>query len=160
MKTGRPDWFLGGILIGIGVVVAAALILFFLRDMPMDYVDDSRPEGVCHNYILALQRQDYQKAYEYLLDSPDKPSFEVFMKHWEPYQEAEIRNYAVAVGEARITEVDQTAIVSLIVTRSRRDPFDPTDRWTESAGLVNQNGVWKLTSMPYPFWDYGWSINR
>jgi len=75
----KQDKFLIGILIGIGALILLALALFFLRkDGRMDYVADDNPEGVVNNYVLAVLNKDYQKAYGYLADLENKPTYEQF----------------------------------------------------------------------------------
>jgi hypothetical protein len=55
----KQDRFLLGILVGIGVLIVVALALFFTRQDNQDYVSDTTPEGVVHNYALALYKDDY-----------------------------------------------------------------------------------------------------
>ena len=55
----KNDRFLLGILIGIGLLVALALGLYFLRQEQPAYVNDETPEGVVHNYVTAVQLGDY-----------------------------------------------------------------------------------------------------
>ena len=62
------DRFLIGIVIGVVVLVIAAFGVAFLGPKPA-YQSDDTPEGVAHNYLLAIQREDYARAYGYL--SPD-----------------------------------------------------------------------------------------
>jgi hypothetical protein len=64
----RTDKFLIGIVAGIVLVVAAAFATLLLRP-PAAYVADDTPEHIVHNYLLALQRRDYERAYGYLLPS-------------------------------------------------------------------------------------------
>jgi len=74
----KQDRFLLGILVGIGILVVIALVLFFVRQDKQEYVMDDVPEGVVHNYALALYQGDYQKAYGYLAEREDKPTYEEF----------------------------------------------------------------------------------
>ena len=57
----KQDRFLTGILIGIGVLVVIALVVFFTRKDSQTYVSEDVPEGVVHNYVLAVLNKDYQK---------------------------------------------------------------------------------------------------
>ena len=56
----KQDRFLIGILVGIGVLVVIALALFFTRRDQQEYVADDTPEGVVHNYALAVFREEYE----------------------------------------------------------------------------------------------------
>ena len=64
----KQDRFLTGILIGIAVLVVIALAVFFLRQGSQSYISEDAPEGVVHNYVLAVLNDDYEKAYGYLAD--------------------------------------------------------------------------------------------
>lgn len=64
----RTDKVLIGIVAGVVVVVLAAFALLLLRPRPV-YVADDTPEHIVHNYLLALQQEDYERAYGYLLPS-------------------------------------------------------------------------------------------
>lgn len=65
-----PDKFLIGIIIG--VVVLLAVVFGVVLTRPADeYQSEDTPEGVVHNYLLALQNEDYQRAYTYLSPSLD-----------------------------------------------------------------------------------------
>ena len=55
MKQDRFLIAIGGI---IGLLVAAALILFFVRRSSQAYKPEDTPESVVHNYILALNLED------------------------------------------------------------------------------------------------------
>ena len=62
----QRDRFLLAILAGIGILVIITLVLFFIRQGNTGYQDESTPAGVVNNYVLALQRRDYQRAFTYL----------------------------------------------------------------------------------------------
>jgi Tfp pilus assembly protein PilW len=72
----KQDRFLLGILIGIALLVVAALVVFFTRQQDVAYRTGQAPEDVVHNYALALMNKDFEQAYGYLADLQDKPTFE------------------------------------------------------------------------------------
>jgi len=150
----KQDRFLTGILVGIGVLVVVALAVFFTRKDSQTYINDDTPEGVVHNYVLSLLNADYEKAYGYLADLKYKPTYEEFRR---PFLNGYVNpdNTAVDVGEAQINGDEAWVEVSQIYNTG--DIFSPGYRDTQRAILVNQNGSWKLSSMPaYNFWDYSW----
>ncbi len=63
MKTN--DRFLIGIVIGLVLLVVAALVVARMRPEPTFQAETS-PEGVAMNYLLALQQRDLSRAYGYL----------------------------------------------------------------------------------------------
>ena len=62
------------IVIGAVVLVGIAIGVTLLQPEP-DYLTDDTPEGVAHNYLLALDKGEYQQAYSYL--SPTLPGYPI-----------------------------------------------------------------------------------
>lgn len=150
----KQDKFLIGILIGIGVLILLALVLFFLRkDGQSEYIADSIPEGVTHNYVLAILNKEYQKAYGYLADLENKPTYEQFRQSFFNGS-VNPTDAGVEVGTAEIN--GDEAIVTLSVYYSVNDPFSSRYASEDRALLVQQNGAWKLSAMPFNFWGYDW----
>jgi hypothetical protein len=150
----KQDRFLLGILIGIGVLVVVALTLFFSRrDESLVYGQEDAPEGVVKNYLVAVYKRDYQKAYSYLADRPGKPTFEQFK---QAFLQNNINpdNVSVDVGAADYN--GQEVYITLYTQYGASDPFSSGYRNEERAVLVKQNGAWKLEQMPYNFWSYDW----
>jgi hypothetical protein len=150
----KQDRFLTGILIGIGLLIVIALGLFFTRQDKRDYLPDDTPEGVTHNYVLAVVNKDYEKAYSYLADLENKPTYEEFR---QSFFNGAINpgNVGVDVGRAEIN--DDEAVVELTLVYSQSDPFSSSYQNTDRALLVKQDSKWKLSAMPtYSLWDYNW----
>ena len=61
----RTDRFLIAIVVGALVIVGIAVAVVLLNP-EATYVSDDTPEGVAHNFLLALQQDEYSKAYGYL----------------------------------------------------------------------------------------------
>jgi hypothetical protein len=149
----KQDRFLTGILIGIAVLVVVALVLFFARKDNETYTDDSTPKGVVQNYIVAVNKHDYDKAYGYLAEKQYKPTSETFHQAYITRMIMP-ENTAVELGEAQLS--GNTAVVPVYLINNPSDPFSSEYRSTDQALLVNQNGEWKITQMPYNFWSYDW----
>lgn len=150
----KQDRFLLGILIGIGLLILAALVVFFSRQSDQAYVSDETPEGVVHNYVLSLLNKDYQKAYSYLADLENKPTYENFRRSFATGM-LNPSNTGVKIGGSEITGEDATVEVSMIYTPG--DPFSTGYSNVGSAQLVLENGEWKISAMPtYNLWDYSW----
>ena len=149
----KQDRFLTGILIGIGVLVVVALALFFARQGKQTYMAGDTPEAVVFNYALAITEKDYQKAYGYLADVENKPSYEAFRQSFFNGMVSP-NNVGVDVGAAHIE--GEVASVDVTLVYSSSDPFSSGYNNAERAMLVKQGGAWKLSSMPYNFWDYNW----
>jgi hypothetical protein len=150
----KQDRFLMGILIGIGVLVVLALALFFTRkDNTLTYGPEDTPEGVVHNYVVAIFQQDYDKAYGYLAEKKDKPTLEKF-------RESFLQNYVspnnagVDIGAVEFS--GDRAFVTVYIQYGSGDPFSSGYRNEERAVLVKQGGHWKLEQMPSNFWAWDW----
>ena len=150
----KQDRFLTGILIGIGLLVVVALAVFFTRKDTQTYVSDDTPEGVVHNYVVAVLNKEYEKAYGYLADLENKPTYDEFHNSFLTGM-VKPDSSGVDVGQSDITGDDATVDVTLVYNPT--DPFSTGYRDTQRAILVKQNGAWKISSMPqYNFFDYNW----
>ena len=67
------DRFLIVIVAGVVLVVGVTIAVVLLRSGEAAYQPDDTAEGVAHNYLLALQWEDYARAHSYL--SPDLPGY-------------------------------------------------------------------------------------
>jgi hypothetical protein len=150
----KQDRFLVGILIFIGLLVIAALVLFFVRQDVQVYGADDTPEGVIRNYALALQKQDFQRAYGYLADEDNKPTYEAFRRAYLT-NILDVSSNALQVGNVQYISGNE-ATVSLTVLYAGGGPFSQGWSSTDTAALVQQDGAWKLIRMPNPFWAYDW----
>ncbi|HEY2981118.1 MAG TPA: hypothetical protein VGJ22_08055, partial [Anaerolineales bacterium] len=102
---------------------------------------------------LAVTNRDYDKAYAYLADLKNKPTYEEFRQSFLNGM-VNSDNVAVDVGEQQID--GDVASVELNLIYASSDPFSSSYRNLDHAALVRQDGDWKITSMPYNFWDYNW----
>jgi hypothetical protein len=150
----KQDRFLTGILIGIAVLIVVALAVFFSRkDGNLNYIANDTPEGVVQNYVVALHKRDFDKAYGYLADLENKPTQEQFHQSFLNHN-VDPANAGVEIGETEI--MGESASVSLGVVYGQSDPFSNGYRNTDYAQLVRKNGAWKIKQMPYSFWAYDW----
>jgi len=150
----KQDRFLTGILIGIGLLIVIALGVFFTRGQTQKYLSEDAPEGVVHNYVLAVLNKDYQKAYSYLADLENKPTLNEFRQSFSTGK-LNPDSSGIKLGKVEITGEDASVEISMIYAPG--DPFSAGYSSLGSAQLVRQNGIWKLSSMPiYTLWDYEW----
>jgi hypothetical protein len=150
----KQDRFLIGILIFIVILVAVALGLFYSRQNTQTYGPEDSPEGVVRNYAIAAQNMDFERAYGYLAEKDAKPNYENFRKAFLN-RELDTSNAAVQIGSTR-TISDDEAVVDVTLVYSSSDPFSSSWSDNQSASLVKQDGSWKLSSMPYPYWGWDW----
>ncbi len=154
----KQDRFLFGILIGIVVLAVVAVGLFLTRQDSQGYLSDDTPEGVVHNFVFALQEEDYARAYGYLADQPNKPTAVEFQSALvSGYYRS--RDAGLQILESRIVDNEssqQSAVVEVTVVEYNGGPFNELYRRNETVLLVLQAGEWKIQSMPHPFWQWDW----
>jgi hypothetical protein len=155
----KQDKFLIGIVAGVIVLAIVALVVIMFRAPgQQSYQSEDTPAGVAHNYFLAIQQEDYQRAYDYLSDDlPNKPSLDEFI--------SEVNNNRG--GQESILDVEDTlyisdtrAQVTLSITRYSMGGLFDSNRYTnqENGQLTqNANGQWKITQFPYPYWGWNWN---
>ncbi|MEA3351808.1 MAG: hypothetical protein U9Q82_14425 [Chloroflexota bacterium] len=149
----KQDRALLGILAMIALLIIVSLTLFFTRGGNQEYVTDDTPEGVVRNYVLALHKEDYERAYGYLQDEDGKPSFSEFRAEFVE-STSNIKNTGLQIDSTEQTGDDAT--VRLTIIRGGTEPFERA--WNESndAWLTLQKGGWKITYFPHPYWGWDW----
>lgn len=150
----KEDRFLTVILIVIALLVVASLVVFFVRQGEDAYRNNNTPTDVLHDYILAIQNGDFERAYSYLAAGKEKPTFDEF-EDFFLFKESAYDD-GVQFGEARING-DSAAVPMTIMHGSGRLFFEGYDSY-ESAQLVKQDGFWKISDMSsyYRYWGWGW----
>jgi hypothetical protein len=149
----KQDRFLIGILVFIGVLVIAALALFFIRNQAPAYGPEETPQGVVRNYAVALQKGDYVRAYGYLAEQDNKPTYDSFLSVFLTKQ-LDFSNAALEMGGVQQQTGSETWI-AVTVQYAGSGPFDNGWSNPDKATLVRQNGIWKITYLPYPYWENG-----
>ncbi|HEY73428.1 MAG TPA: hypothetical protein G4N99_09170 [Thermoflexia bacterium] len=161
------DKFLVGIVAGIILLVVAAFIITLTRPDPAYQAEDT-PKGIAHNYLLALQKEDFERAYSYLSPTLDgyPDSAEAFV---EQVKDSSWRfrvdvDTTLAVESARIT--NNRATVDVREARFyESDLFDPGQRTTIfEIELQLDDGEWKIVDADYyfsPCWvdSEGWGCD-
>jgi hypothetical protein len=160
----KNDKFLIGIIVGVVILVGVALALVLIRGQNEAYVADDSPTGVVHNYFLAIQRKDYERAYRYLSDDlKNKPDLDEFIQGvGNQYGSAE---EALQIGETTQQGNERSQVDVGLTAYQGGDifNFDGSGNYTrhENALLrLNANNEWKLTYFPYPYWGYEWDQNE
>ncbi len=152
----KQDKFLIGILSFIGLLVVVALILFFVRKDKATYRTDDTPENVVYNFALAIQQNDLVRAYGYLADLESKPTMAAFLQSNQNGY-LNISGNALDVGKVTMQGQDN-AWVNVTIQYLGGGPFNSGWSNQDKAVLVRQNGAWKVSSMPYPYWSGDWYL--
>jgi len=149
----QKDRFLQGILLFILVLVVAALGSFFLFQRNQDYLPETSPENVARNYVLALQKKEFEKAYTYLQKTDNTPTFPKF-------QESLIKQRPLLSDTGvRIVDISRSgdqAFLEIILIHGGGEPFGRTWREEDTGLLVRDNQEWKISHFPHPYWGWNW----
>jgi hypothetical protein len=156
------DKFLIGIVVGIVLLVVAAFVVTLTRPEPTYRAEDT-PEGVAHNYLLALQKGDYQRAYGYL--SPTLKGYPVSAERFA--EDVEDSSWlfrldtdtTLAVESARVT--GNRAVVKVRESRFHGSRLFDSDQSTTifEIKLQLEEGGWKIGDADYYF-AWRWRHNE
>ncbi|MFQ5942294.1 MAG: hypothetical protein ACE5JF_01950 [Anaerolineales bacterium] len=141
------DRILIGIVIGIIALVLIVFAITLLRP-EAEYQSEEDPEGVVHNYLLALQNGDFDRAYQYLAhDLPGHPrSPERFEQNVDRYSYSfhERTDNTLSVDTADIS--GDLATVKVRETRFYEDGlFDSSQRvGVFEVELRKEEGEWRI----------------
>jgi hypothetical protein len=149
----KQDRYLTGIVIGIAALVVLALVLFLTRRTQVTYLSDDQPQNVVQNFVLALNKKEYQKAYTYLDGMKNKPDFDEFQQYFLS-QDIELNKRSLQVGTATVTT--DRAVVYCTLVYAGDGPFGSINRQQVTASLVLKDGKWGIIEMPY-YWNYSWN---
>ena len=141
----KTDKFLIAIVAGIVLLLIAAFAFVLLSPEPQ-YRSDDTPEATVHNYLLALQQEDFERALSELSqDVPNRPEDSSEME-WDitqyPWQFERHGDTSLIIVGSRIT--GEHAIVTVAETRSYG--IFPGDVSTQEIvmRLKQEENGWKL----------------
>jgi len=141
----QTDKILIGIVAGIVILVIAAFAITLTRPEET-YQPEDTPEGVVHNYLLAFDNQDLERAYSYL--SPDIPKYPRTLDEF--IQDVEQNRWAFESNLAFSLETKSPSSNRAIVTVfanyfSGGGLFDISQNTTEfTISLKKVNGNWRI----------------
>ena len=156
------------ILIGIGVLLCATLVVglvafFALTNRPKGYQSGDSPEATAYNYLMALVKKDYRRAYGYL--SPTLPQYpedlDIFIRDLEQHNLLPVYELDPCVYiEGAEVKSDQAEV------KLRVQYYDPCLRswWLEIQNLTQTpgqmrleqvEGSWKIVDADDWFFYYG-----
>ena len=155
----KTDRFLITIVVSIAILVIVTLVLT-LRQPAATYQPENSPTGVAHNYLLALQQKDYERAHGYLSTTlPGYPAnSQEFEQHITRYSWSFRfdENTAVSITDATIS--DERATVHAVSSQFYSEGLFGSGVSSSNFDLQlrHKNGEWKIVQADR-YWANCWS---
>jgi hypothetical protein len=154
------DRFLIAIVAGVVILVVVVFALTLLRVNAPQYQAEDTPQSVVHNYLVALQLEEYERARSYL--SPTLSGYPADADQFAAdidrtfYQFGRYDDVSLAVESANVQGDTARVFVHKIVfyrdllfeTRESSSIFDVT--------LRREGGAWKITTAEQ-YWTSCWT---
>jgi hypothetical protein len=149
MKSSSRLLIIFGAAIGAMVLVAIILVLVIPAKQSALLPEDT-PEGTIQRYFLALQNEDYAKAYSFITQPPDnKMTYDVWRGQYNRPMEKNV--WKVTIGKAKIIGGDATVDVIIDVFRPQGPLSDPVNTNRINFSLKKAGASWTIIS-PYDLW--------
>jgi hypothetical protein len=147
------------IVIGTVALVVIALVATLMRP-EQDYLPDDSPLGVAHNYLFALEKGEYERAYSYI--SPTTTGhpehFEEFIASLDTYSFLNLDHRTTFQFELA-TASDTSVTVAVKETVFQKEGIFGRDGYTSTfkMKLHLENGEWKIIDSD---WYFAWCWKR
>ena len=149
MKSSNRLLIIFGSAIGVLVIVAIILVLAMPVHQPALLPEDT-PEGTLQRYFIALQNEDYAKAYSFITQ-PEDPKMTYDMWRGQYNRPTEQNAWKVTIGKAIIIGNDATVDVVIEVFRQQGPFSDPININRMSFSLRKAGAGWTIIS-PFDLW--------
>jgi len=142
----------------IGIVIGIILLVSLRRPAP-EYQAEDTPEGITHNYLLALQEANYQRAFGYLSPTLEHPAdLETFVEDIEDsaWEFQLNQNASLAIESSEMTSGSRATVSvrSTVFNNGGLFSGNPNSR-SFKMRLENQDGQWELVDGDL-YWSYCW----
>jgi len=155
------DKFLIAIIAGVAILVAVVFALTLLRFNAPQYQVEDTPEGVVHNYLLALELQEYERARSYL--SPTLPGYPADADQFDAdvdrdsYQFGRYGDDVSLAVESADVRGDKAKVVVRQTVFYREFLFGGGESSsTFDVTLRREGGVWKIATAAM-YWSPCWT---
>jgi len=158
-KRKSVDKFLLAIVIG-AILLVIIVFIITLTKPKQNYLPENTPEGVAHNYLFALEKGDYPRAYSYL--SPGVKGYpedsDEFIISIEDNSFQFNLDSITSLQFESVFSGEETAIINIKETTFSEGGIFGSSEYTRSfeMNLDLENGEWKITeSDRYFAWCWG-----
>jgi hypothetical protein len=140
-------WLIGVAAFVLALVVAGLVVALVTTRGGVDLLPADSPEGTVQRYLLALEDEDYPKAYDYLAaGSKDACSFDEFLRQTSY---GEVRDSHMTLDDTRIFDGSAVVTATVIVFEPSL-PFGASEHtYDRTFQLSLEDGQWRLTGPEY-----------
>ena len=143
--------FLWSIVLGVLLLVGVTVALILQRPAPA-YQSDEQPGGVAHNYLLALQQQEFERAYGYLSPtleghprSVDRFSADILDRPWD-FKLSNNTSVSLAIDSVQV--IGEEAVISVRQTTFYQEGLLSSNQYTTTFTMrlrfMKAYEAWKL----------------
>lgn len=153
------DRFLIVLVVGVVLLVLAAVFVATQRPGQVGYQSEDTAEGVVFNYLLALQQGDYERAYSYLSPElaakPESPEAMATDLSWR-LTDLERNPRSLSIDGSRA--IGDTTVVTVSETHHYRGGLLGGSRYTRAfdVKLHRIADAWKIIHSQ-EYWYYAWN---
>ena len=156
MSSSRRWLIIFATVIGILVIATVSLVLLTKESEVVTLPEDS-PQGVVQRYLIAIQENDYQNAYNYLSFDPSQEikSYDDWLRMM--IGRPQISNqtaWKATLGEITQNGDSATVEVAIDTFRPGGSFVDPLYSQQIFFQLSKIDGKWLITSPTYIYWIY------
>ncbi len=153
MKSSSRLLVIFGVAIGIMVLIAVILVAALSGEKQVTLLPENTPEGTVQRFFIALQSEDYIKAYSFITPpSTDKMPYDAWRSSY--YRSAEKSVWKVTIGKAKITGDEATVDVVIDVFRPQGPFAEPVNTNRMNFSLKKAGAGWTITSPVDLWWLY------
>jgi hypothetical protein len=153
----RPgfDRFLTAILVGLAALLLIAAGALILARQPAPTLPADTPGGTIQRFYQALDREDYDAAYDLLSDRlKNKPTRAAFIEyHLEDRSYYDGRNSRLRITEERVRNDSAFVVVQITHYYNDPGPFGGSGEWDtkETFTLRHEADIWRISELPYGY---------
>lgn len=139
--------FLIGIVIGIVLLVIITFFVIMQRPEPT-YGDENTPDGAAHNYLLAIQNRDYERAFTYIPEKypypedADDMAYTIGKDSWHFDTDSD---FSLAVDSVQMRS-EERSVVTVRKTTFYNNGLMGSGQSTRTftLGMILEDGMWKV----------------
>jgi hypothetical protein len=158
------DKFLVAIVAGVVLLAGAVLALTLLRPRQPSFQPEDTPEGIAYNYLVALELEDYGRAYGYL--SPTLSGYpddaETFERNVEDYRWSfDYRDDDVSLAVESVNVSGDKAKIVVGRTRFYRGGLFDSGQYSTTFAMTlrREEGGWKIIASDR-YWAGCWESSE